>query len=208
VAVAIGLLGVSFGVVAQQAGLSSLLALTMSALVFSGSAQFTAVAIVAGGGGAGAAIAGAALMNSRYLPMGVAIAPWLPGGPLRRALQGLVVVDASWALALRDDGSFDRWLMFGCSAVQYVAWTVGTAVGASAGGLLEDPAALGLDAAYPAFFLALLLADVSTPSARAAALLGAAIAVALVSFTPPGVPVLTAAAAALLGLTRWGRSAQ
>ena len=206
-AVAIGLLGVSFGVLAQQAGLSSLLALTMSALVFSGSAQFTAVAIVAGGG-VGAAIAGAALMNSRYLPMGVAIAPWLPGGPLRRALQGLVVVDASWALALRDDGSFDRWLMFGSSAVQYVAWTVGTAVGASAGGLLEDPAALGLDAAYPAFFLALLLADVSTPSARAAALLGAAIAVALVSFTPPGVPVLTAAAAALLGLTRWGRSAQ
>lgn len=207
-AVAIGLLGLSFGVVAQQAGLSSLLALTMSALVFSGSAQFTAVAIVAGGGGVGAAIAGAALMNSRYLPMGAAIAPWLPGGPLRRALQGLVVVDASWALALRGDGSFDRWLMFGSSAVQYVAWTGGTALGAFAGGVLTDPDALGLDAAYPAFLLALLLAQVPTPSATTAALLGAAIAVTLVSFTPPGVPVLAAAVAALLGLTRWGRSPQ
>ena len=72
----------------------------MSAIVFAGSAQFSAVAILAQGGGAGAAIAAAALMNSRFLPMGVALAPSLRGGPVRRALQGQAVVDASWALAV------------------------------------------------------------------------------------------------------------
>jgi predicted branched-subunit amino acid permease len=55
---------------------------------------------------------------------------------------------------------------------------------------------------YPAFFLALLLSEARHPRARAVALLGAAIALALTPFTPPGVPILAAAAAALLGLWR------
>lgn len=202
VSVAIGLLGISFGAVAQQAHLSPALAIAMSALVFSGTAQFTAVAIVAAGGGLGPAIAGAALMNSRYLPMGLAVAPSLPGRPLSRALQGLTVVDAAWALASRGDGTFDRWLMFGSSLAQYVAWIGGTAVGALAGGALSDTHALGLDAAYPAFFLAVLLGELRTPRARAAALLGAGIAMALVPWTPPGIPVMAAGLAGLLGLRR------
>jgi predicted branched-subunit amino acid permease len=147
---------VSFGVVAQQAGLSKLEAIVMSAIVFAGSAQFSAVAILAQGGGAGAAIAAAALMNSRFLPMGVAFAPSLRGGPLKRALQGQAVVDASWALAARPDGSFDRMLLFGSSAAAYVTWVSGTAVGALWGSALGDPHDLGLDALFPAFFLALL----------------------------------------------------
>jgi 4-azaleucine resistance transporter AzlC len=200
VSVAIGLLGVSFGAVSRQAHLSPALAIVMSALVFSGTAQFTAVAIAAAGGGIGPAIVGAALMNSRYLPMGVAVAGSLPGGPLRRAFQGLAVVDAAWALASRGDGTFDRWLLFGSSLAQYVAWIGGTAVGALAGGALGNTRALGLDAAYPAFFLAVLLGEIRTARGRASALAGSAIALALVSVAPPGIPVLAASAAALIGL--------
>jgi predicted branched-subunit amino acid permease len=202
VAVAIGLIGASFGAVAHTAGLSAPLAVAMSALVFSASAQFTAVAIVAAGGGLVPAIAAAALMNARYLPMGVAVAPSLPGGPLRRALQGLAVVDAAWALALRPDGRFDRGLMFGSSLAQYVAWIGGTVVGALAGRALGDPHALGLDAAYPAFFLAVLLTEGGSPGAVAAAVGGALIALGLVPVAPPGVPVLAAGAAAVLIVLR------
>jgi predicted branched-subunit amino acid permease len=117
-------------VVAQDAGLSEVEAIVMSAIVYAGSAQFSAVAILAQGGGAGAAIAAAALMNSRFLPMGVAFAPSLRGGPIKRALQGQAVVDASWALASRPDGSFDRMLLFGSSAAQYTTWVTGTTLGA------------------------------------------------------------------------------
>src|SRR5207249_2631436 len=98
----------------------------------------------AGGGGLGAAVAAAALMNSRFLPMGIALAPSLPGGALKRAAQGQTVVDASWAMAARGDGSYDRWFLFGASAIQYVTWVAGTVAGALGGDLLGDPQRLGL----------------------------------------------------------------
>ena len=207
-AVAAGLLALSFGVVAQNAGFSPVAAIVMSAIVFAGSAQFAAIAILAQGGGAGAAIGAAALMNSRFLPMGVALAPSLPGGPLKRAAQGQPVVDASWALANGGDGTFDRWLLFGSSAIQYAAWVSGTALGAVAGDALGDPEKLGLDAIYPAFFLALVIVEVRRGRRQlGVAALGALIALALTPVAPPGVPILVASAAALVGLTRGARAA-
>jgi predicted branched-subunit amino acid permease len=204
-AVAAGLLAVSFGVVAQEAGLSAIAAIVFSAIVFAGSAQFAAIAIIAQGGGAGAAVAAAALMNSRFLPMGVALGPSLPGGAASRAAQGQTVVDASWALASRSDGSFDRMMLFGSSAAQYVAWTAGTVAGAIWGDKLGDPEALGLDAVYPAFFLALLLVEMKSRRAIGVAAIGALIALVLVPVAPAGVPVLVASLASLVGLHRRGR---
>ena len=201
------LLAVSFGVVAQDAGLSAPAAIVMSLIVFAGSAQFAAIAIIGGGGTVGAAIGAAALMNSRFLPMGAALGPSLPGGPLKRAAQGQAVVDASWALAARGDGSFDRWLLFGASAAQYVAWQVGTIAGALGGDLLGDPDALGLDAIYPAFFLGAAAGRGAHAPRRGRGAAGAGIAVALVPVAPAGVPVLAASVAALVGLTRSAQAA-
>ena len=202
-----GVLAVSFGVVAQEAGFSPLAAIVMSAIVYAGSAQFAAVAILSQGGGPGAAIAAAALMNSRFLPMGAALAPSLPGGPLKRAAQGQPVVDASWALANRGDGTFDRWILFGSSAVQYVTWVSGTVVGALVGDALGKPEDLGLDAVYPAFFLALLVIELRRgPRPLVVAATGALIALALTPLTPAGIPILVASAAALVGLTRKARA--
>jgi 4-azaleucine resistance transporter AzlC len=199
-AVAGGLLALSFGVVAQGAGLSALAAIAMSAIVFAGSAQFTAISILASGGTVGAAVLAAALVNSRFLPMGVALGPSLPGGPLRRAAQGQAVVDASWGIAGQGDGTFDRWLLFGSTAVQYGGWVGGTIAGALGGNALGDPQALGLDAIYPAFFLALLIGELGDGRARTVAALGLLIALVLIPLAPAGVPVLAASLAALLGL--------
>ncbi|HUR84923.1 MAG TPA: AzlC family ABC transporter permease [Solirubrobacteraceae bacterium] len=201
-AIAGGVVALSFGVLARSSGLSAIGAIVMSAVVFAGSAQFASVAIVGAGGGIGAALAAAALMNSRFLPMGVALAPSLPGRALKRAAQGQTVVDASWAMANLGDGRFDRHFLFGATAAQYVTWTLGTAVGAIGGSALGDPKALGLDAIFPAFFLALLLAELRDARSRAVALGGGLIALALVPVAPAGVPVLVASAAALVGLRR------
>jgi 4-azaleucine resistance transporter AzlC len=176
-----GLLALSFGVVAQGAGLSAGAAIAMSAIVFAGSAQFTAIAILSSGGTVGAAVLAAALVNSRFLPMGVAIGPSLPGGPLRRAAQGQAIVDASWAIASRGDGTFDRWLLFGSTAVQYLGWVGGTVIGALAGNVLGDPEALGLDAIYPAFFLALLITELGSRRSRLVAALGTLVAIVYAS---------------------------
>ncbi len=195
-------LSLSFGVLAREIGFSALGAVVMSAVVFAASAQFAVVSILAGGGGAASAVAAAALMNSRFLPMGVAIAPSLPGGWLKRAAQGQTVVDSSWAMSSLGDGRFDRWFLFGATAPQYAGWIGGTMIGALGGDVLGDIDALGLDAVYPAFFLALLFAELSGRRARLVALGGALIALALVPFAPAGIPVLAASVAALYGLRR------
>ncbi|MDT0348998.1 AzlC family ABC transporter permease [Pseudonocardia charpentierae] len=201
-ALANSVVSLSFGVLAVQAGFSAIGAIAMSALVFAGSAQFAALAVIAQGGGLPTALSAATLVHSRYLPMGIGLAPSLPGGPLRRAVEGQAVVDASWAMANRGDGRFDRLFLFGSTAPQYIGWVTGTVVGAVAGAALGDLDRFGLDALFPAFFLALLFAELRHRRSRVVALVGAAIALALAPFAPPGVPVLAASLAALAGLRR------
>jgi 4-azaleucine resistance transporter AzlC len=201
-AVASFVLAISFGVVAREAGFSAVATVVMSAIVYGGSAQFAAIAILSAGGGAAAAVAAGTLTNSRFLPLGIAFGPSLPGRPIKRALEGQAVVDSSWVMALRPDGRFDRHYLFGHSATQYVAWVTGTAAGALSGDLITDPHALGLDAVFPAFFVAVLFGELRDRQSTAAAAAGAAVALALISFTPPGVPVLAASAVALAGLHR------
>lgn len=196
------LLSMSFGIVARDAGFPAEAAIVMSAVVFAGSAQFAAVSIIASGGTAGAAVAAAALMNSRFLPMGIALGPSLPGGPVVRAAQGQAVVDASWAMANRGDGTFDRWFLFGSTAPQYVTWIAGTMVGALGGGLFSDPSQFGLDAIYPTFFLALAMAEIKNRTTLAVALGGGLLALSLVEIAPAGLPVLAASLVALWGLRR------
>jgi 4-azaleucine resistance transporter AzlC len=205
-ALAGGLVALSFGVVARDVGLSAVAAIAMSAIVFAGSAQFAAIAILAAGGGVAAAIGAGALMNSRFLMMGVALAPSLPGRWPWRAAQGQTVVDASWALAARGDGTFDRWLLFGTTSIQYVTWSLGTVLGSLGGGALGDTDKLGLDAIYPAFFVALLIGEARSGRARGAAAIGALVALALVPVAPAGIPVLAASVGALLGLTQRARA--
>jgi predicted branched-subunit amino acid permease len=116
------------------------------------------------------------------------------------------MIDASWAMASRRGGRFDPDFMVGATLPSYPMWVGGTAVGVLAGDAIGDPAALGLDVLFPAFFLCLLLGEEirSGPLVWLVALLGAAIALALTPVTPPGAPVIAASAAALLGLRRAG----
>ena len=196
-------LGVSFGVLARSLGWGILAPIVFSVIAFSGSAQFAVAAVLGAGGGALAAILAAVLLNARFGPMGVAVAPYLKGGPLRRALEGQAVVDASWALASRGGGRFEREFMIGATIPQGVAWIAGTAIGALGGNFIGNPERLGLDVIFPAFFLVLLAEELrGGRRAVAVALIAGALALILVPFTPPGVPVIAACAAALLGLLR------
>ena len=146
------------------------------------------------GGGVFAAIAAALLLNARFLPMGVAVAPFLRGGLLRRALEGQTILTTSWALTIRDGGRFDRAFMIGATVPQYVAWTVGTVVGVLADDIVADAETLGLDVIFPAFFLALVMREFRSGEKRtiAATTIAAAVAAALVPIAPPGLPVLAA----------------
>jgi len=191
------LLGLSFGVLARPV-MGPAATIITSVVVFAGSAQFAALAVLSAGGGAAAAIVAGLLLNLRFLAMGIAIAPSLPHGALGRALRGQALVDASWALANRGDGSFDIDLLLGSTLAQYPCWVLGTVIGVLAGGAIGNPDSLGLDAIFPAFFLGLLVAELRRSRAGMVAVAGAAIALALTPVAPAGVPIIAAALAVLV----------
>jgi 4-azaleucine resistance transporter AzlC len=194
--------GASFGVLAAAAGMGKLAPIVMSATTFAGSGQFAAASILDEGGAVAAAIAAAVLLNSRYVPIGISVAPLFQGPIWKRFLEGQLIVDESWALANRGDGRFDLGVLLGAGLVLYPCWVLSTAVGAVAGDLLGDPERLGLDAAFPALFLALLVPLLRTRITVSAAVAGAAVSLALVPFAPAGIPIVAAAAVCLIGWRR------
>jgi 4-azaleucine resistance transporter AzlC len=198
-------LAVSFGVLARDLGWGLVAPIVASIVVFSGSAQFAIANVLGAGGSAAAAIVAAVLVNARFAPMSVALASALKGGRIRRALEAQLNVDASWAIANRGDGPFDRELMIGSTLPQLVAWVGGTVVGVFAGDAIGDPDRLGLDVIFPAFFLWLLIEELRRGRQQVlAAAIAGAVALLLIPFTPPGVPIVASCVGALVALR--GRS--
>jgi predicted branched-subunit amino acid permease len=195
------LLAVTFGAQARQADWGAVAPVVASLAVFSGSAQFTLLTALAGAGAAWAAVASACLINLRFLPMSLAVAPWLRGGRLRKALEAQTLVDASFVVAHVGGDRFDRERLMGATAPQWLAWVTGTAVGVFAAPPERLEYVLALDVVFPVFFVVLLLDELgTTPSAWRAGLLGGVLTALLLLVLPPGLALLGGAGAALLGL--------
>jgi 4-azaleucine resistance transporter AzlC len=192
--------GISFGVLARSAGIGPVAAVVFSGTTFAGSAQFAAAGILEAGGSVASAIAAAVLLNARYGPIGVSIAPALGGSVWRRVLLAQLVVDESWAIAHLGAGRFDRGRLIGAGIGLYVGWVSSTAIGVLGAEVFGNPETFGLDAAFPALFLALLWPQLRGARAIVAAILGGAIALALIPVVSPGVPIIAAASACLVGL--------
>jgi branched chain amino acid efflux pump len=195
IGLATGAYAVSFGVLAVAAGLSVAQACAMSVLVFTGASQFAAVGVLGAGGGTAAALAPALLLAARNGVYGVALVPVLRGSRLGRALKAQLIIDESTAMARAQPDPVAAHRAFLATGVSvFVFWNLGTLAGAVAGSGLGDPRDYGLDAMFPAAFLALLAPQVRRPGAPAAAVAGGLIAIALVPFVPAGVPILAAVA--------------
>jgi 4-azaleucine resistance transporter AzlC len=201
-AVAAGSFGAAFGVLATTASMGSLAPIVMSATTFAGAAQFAAASVLDEGGSVLAAVGAAVLLNGRYGAISLAVAPDFGGSRLRRFLEAQLIVDESWAVAQVGGGRIDRRVLVGAGLVLFPFWVGGTAVGVAFGDVLGDPERLGLDAAFPALFLALLATQLVSRRAVFAAVSGALIALVLLPVAPPGVPVIAAAAVCLAGLVR------
>ncbi|MFD0272965.1 AzlC family ABC transporter permease [Kitasatospora sp. NPDC127111] len=204
VCLADALVGVSFGAISVSGGLPIWVPIAMSLLVFAGGAQFAAVGLVLSGGGALAAVATGLVLNARLLPFGFTVADVLEGPWWRRLLGAQLLTDETAAFALlQPDRRSRRAAYWVCGVALFAIWNASVVLGALAGGLIGDTDALGLDAAFPAVLLALVLPSLTDRRTRAAALAGAVVAVAATPFLPAGLPVLLA----LLGLVVAGRGA-
>ncbi len=191
---AVGVFGLTFGVLASESGLSVAQACAMSLLVFTGASQIAAVTVVGAGGGAITAVASALLLAARNGVYGLTLASRLRVRGPRRAIAAQLIIDESTAMAVAqpDEAALTRAFWWTGLSV-FVCWNTSTLIGALAGNAIGDPQTLGLDAAFPAGFIALLAPQIRERPKLLAAVLGAGIAAAAVPLSRPGIPVLAAA---------------
>jgi 4-azaleucine resistance transporter AzlC len=198
---AVGLFGVTFGVLATTAGLSVAQACVMSLLVFTGASQFAAVGVIGSGGSPASAMASALLLASRNGIYGLALHRVLQGRLLRRLGAAHLVIDESTAMALgQDDARHAEGAFWVAGLSVFVFWNLGTVAGALGGTALGDPEVWGLDAAFPAGFIVLAAPHVRSTDGRIAAVAGAAIALVAVPLLPAGMPIVVASLGAGVAL--------
>jgi predicted branched-subunit amino acid permease len=197
IGIATGAYGLSFGAISVASGLSVVQTCALSLLLFSGGSQFALVGVLGAGGSPVAAAGTAILLGSRNALYGLRLAPLLRVRGLRRAAAAQLVIDESSAMAVgRESGRAARLGFWSTGLSVFVLWNLGTLLGGFGAQSLSDPRVLGLDAAAPAAFLALLAPRMRSREPWVIALTAAAVALASVPFVPAGVPVLLAAATA------------
>ena len=197
---AVGIFGLTFGVLAVASGLTVAQALVMSLLTFTGASQFAFVGLLGAGGGVTSALLSALLLAARNGLYAASIATVLPRGLFKRALSAQLVIDESTAMATaQKNPEASKRAFWATGLAIYFFWNLGTLLGALCGDLIGSPDVWGLDAAFPAGFVALLVPHLRNHVALVAALSGAAITIIAVPILPIGVPVLLGVLGAVLG---------
>lgn len=197
---AVGVFGAVFGVGAVAAGGSVAQVCVMSLLVFTGASQFTAVSVVASGGSIGSAVGAGLILAARNGVYGLAMARVIRGSLARRLVAAHVTIDETTAMATAQptpDAQRAAFWIVGASV--FTLWNLGTLLGALAGSAV-DPQQFGLDAAFPAGFVAMVAPHLRHRSGQLAAVGGAVICLVLIPFLPIGVPILCATVAVLVGV--------
>lgn len=199
IGIATGAYALSFGAIATSTGLSVLQTCVLSLAMFTGASQYALVGVLGAGGGALTAAATALLLGTRNVLYGLRLSSLLHVRGLRRLAAAQLVIDESTAMSLGRGSDRANRLGFWATGISvYLLWNLGTLIGALGAQALSNPKAVGLDAAAPAAFLALLAPRVRSRSSIAIAIAAAAVAMAFVPVLPVGGPVLVAALVAIV----------
>lgn len=210
--IAVGVVGITFGVLADAAGLGLAQVVVMSAFVFTGASQFAAVSVIDSGGSGGAAVGSAMLLAARNALYGPVVARLIGRRPMTAALGSHLVIDETTAMAsVQADDATAADAFWWTGIWLWSLWNLGSIGGALLGAVIGEPTTWGLDAAFPAAFVALLAPHLRTQPGRVAAVVGGALAIATVPIAPAGVPLLVAALGVVPGVVvhrRRGRAAE
>ena len=198
-------IGLTYGVLAQKAGLSAFNAIAMSLLVYAGSSQLVAAGLFAAGAPAASIILTTFVVNLRHLLLSAAVAPFLKGwskGQL--AAFAYELTDETFALhaaqfrsrpAGRRPGKAES---FAINVTAQTSWIVGTALGVALGQVIGDVEPFGLDYVLPAMFIALIVLQIEDHAQIAVAFITGALSVALLV---AGVDQWNVIVATLIGAT-------
>tara|TARA_Y100001936_G_scaffold222923_1_gene239219 strand:+ start:1642 stop:2421 length:780 start_codon:yes stop_codon:yes gene_type:complete len=192
---------ITVSLVHSTAGTPTWVIVAATLLVNSATATLAYAAVTAAGGNAAAGVAAGWLTATRFGVLAAALAPRLWAKRWKRALAAFAAFDPNIALANREQKDSDvRRVYIAMSLWLVLPWWLGASLGAVIGDWISDPRALGMDAMFPALFIAIIRPQLTTNTARLIAILGAGVALALVEVLQGGLPFLVAALPALLAL--------
>jgi 4-azaleucine resistance transporter AzlC len=195
----------AYAITARSAGLSLIETQALSALVFAGSAQFSAVGLFAVGAAGAEIVLTTLLLNVRHLLYGVALGRTFHLGRRERPVVAFFLTDEAFGVASAAEGERSFPFLLGVELSLFATWNLATLAGFLLGSAIPDPAGLGVDLVFPLAFLALLVPLVRTRVELAVAVSSGALAYLLARELPGGLPVLvTGVGGSLLGayLTR------
>jgi predicted branched-subunit amino acid permease len=187
--------GIAFGALAPGVGIAWPAAIGFSLVAYSGTAQFATISSLGAGGSLAALLVTVLALNARYLAFGGSVASSLSRNRLARLVEAQLIVDASWALALRARDR--RAVLVGAGLASLLGWLAGTILGLTLGAAIGDGHALGIDVAVPVFFVSLLFEGRASVRVAVRAVSAGALVVLLAPFLPVGVPLLVVFVVAL-----------
>ena len=156
--------GLAFGVLAGQAGLSSWEIFMMSLMVYAGASQFIGATLIAGGATASTIILTTFFVNLRHLLMSASLSPHTKNIPPKAlALLSFGLTDETFAVSVNKVRQSPQtgWYFLSLFVVAYLTWILSTVLGGAVGNLIPEPEKFGLDFALTAMFIGLLMLQIT-----------------------------------------------
>jgi 4-azaleucine resistance transporter AzlC len=196
--------GIIFGALATAQGLHPMETAALSLFVFSGSAQFVAISLLALGAGGWTIWLATLILNLRHTLYAAALVPYVRHLSLGwRFVLSAGLTDETFA-AMEDryrslgKHELSHWAYFTSVFSMYVNWNFWTALGIIAGSQFQGLEDTGLGFAAIATFIGMVVQKLTTPGARAAAAIAGFLAAAL-AFLPHNLGLTIATLAAICG---------
>lgn len=201
--------GILYGALAQNAGLTFGQTISISLLVYSGAAQLLAAQMLAQGAAYLGIAAAATILTLRHLLMGASLTPYIKGlSPKAKALLSPIMTDESFALGWKryketriEEIDQAHPFFFGVSLTLYITWNAASALGHIAGQAAPLLMDAGFDLIFPLLFVAVIAGLITTKAEGAAAIGALAFAAILRRWIPAEWLILTAGCiAAIIGV--------
>lgn len=199
--------GLVMGVAAASAGITLSQAAGLSAFVFAGLSQFTALDLFSQGATLTVVVATALIINARFTMYSASIAPHLEHlDPVWRAVCPFFLVGPVYAIALaafeNDEPDHYGWYFMGVALPSWVGWIGGTLAGMAVGAQVPDE--WRLEFVVPLIFVAIAMQFVDDRATLVAALVGGGFAVVVADLPLNlGLLVATGVGIAAGALTEW-----
>ncbi len=160
-------IGLAYGMLAVNKGLTPLQTTAMSIFVFAGSSQLVAIEMIAAEAAVAAIVAMTFLVNLRHLLLSASLSLHLRNLPLYYyPFLGFLVTDESFAVAMSkiENKKKKQRYFLGLGFTAYLGWVFSSAAGAFLTEFISFGSGGALDFVLPAMFVVLLVMQISSKS--------------------------------------------